>query len=614
MPRRLVLTSLLSLVPLAAAAPAASGAWFPADAIDGPNADVVSLGGIDMSRDGWGALVYIRRDGGVPHVFVSRQIGGSWRPPERVDPGVDAAATDAAIAVVDDFRMAIAWTAGGRLYGALSTGGDQPQPLGAPTLLFEHPAGKAADPAIDMGINGTAYVTYTAPGGGGTDVRAVRLQGTGWEHVGPGLDIDGNQAAGPSKVAVSAEGNAVATWTENHQDGRRRVYARRVTGLTPSAAPQELSLPHFAGGLGGHADSPDIDIEDDGSYAWVSFRQDFGGVSRSLARRLVGSRFEDAAAIDGGNASALPRIQMCGRGYGQAVVDIGGATAGAHLDDTAFSGAGRLDSLGSAAASEPIVATSERRDPNIAVAWRRDGGGGNGSVRARHRVDKKTPFEPEAELSRPEFGPVPSGEMAIAGDRLGNFAVAMIQGTPDARRLAIAAYDRPPPRPYPLGSRRYQRRKRPEFRWRPGIELWGEQRYKVSVDGQELGTESGTLFLSPRTLSEGTHSWRVTAVDQRGQATQSREAFVRVDSRKPRVRVTVSGKRKRGRALKVSVRARDTRGSGVRSVQVRYGDGGRTSLRRSVHRYGRGKYTLTVRVSDRAGNVTRKRVRLRIRR
>lgn len=619
MPRRPALIAGLSIAILAAVAPAASARWFPAEPIDGPNPDVVSLGGIDMARDGAGGLVYIKRDGGVPHVFLARHLGGRWEPPQRVDAGVEAPATDAAIAVADDFRLAVVWIAGGALYGALSTGGDRPQPMGAPALLYQDPSGEVSDPAIDMGINGTAYVTFTAT----SDVRAMRLEETLWEHVPAPLDIVPGQVAGEgagaSKVVVSAEGNAVAVWGETASDGRRRVYSRRVTGLAPSVAPQELSLTDFEGQPGGHADSPSIDIEDDGSFAWVAFRQDFGAASRTVARRLVGSRFEAASAIDGGFSSVQPRIAMNGRGTGEAVVDVSGQTAGIRLNDKAFLRSGRLDSQGSAAPSAPRVGTSERRDPNIAVIWRRDAGGGDASVRGRYRDKRRTPFEPEAELSRPELGPVPAGALALAGDRVGNFVAAMMQGPPAktartaARTIAVAAYDRPPPRAFPYSSSRYQRRRRPEFQWRAGTELWGEQSYKVFVDGRELGSETGTLLLSPLTLSEGAHSWRVMSIDQRGQTSMSREAFVRIDTRDPRVRVRVSGVRKRRRPLKISVHATDTRGSGVRSVEVRYGDGERTKRRRSVHRYGRGKYTLTVRAVDKARNVALKKVRLRIR-
>lgn len=618
MPRPILIAG-LSIAVLAAAAPAASARWFPADPIDGPSPDVQALGGIDLARDGAGGVVYIKRDGGVPHVFLARHQGGKWEPPQRVDGGVEAPASDAAIAVADDFRIAVVWVAGGALFGAISTGGDRPQPMGPPALLYQDPAGEVSDPAIDLGINGTAYVTFTAV----SDVRAMRVREGRWEHVAASLDIVQGQVAGEgsgaSKVVVSAEGNAVAVWGETASDGRRRVYSRRVTGLTPSAAPQELSLADFEGQPGGHADSPSIDIEDDGSFAWVAFRQDFGAASRSVARRLVGSQFEPASAIDGGIASSQPRISMNGRGLGEAVVDVGGQSAGIFLDDKTFLRSARLDSLGSATPSEPRVGTSERRDPNIAVVWRRDAGGGDASVRGRYRDKKSTPFEPEAELSRPELGPVPPGELALAGDRVGNFVAAMMQGPPAktaataARTIAVSAYDRPPPRAFPLTTNKFQGRRRPEFRWRAGTELWGDQSYKVFVDGRELGTETGTLLLSPQTLSEGAHSWRVMSIDQRGQTAMSREAFVRVDTRDPRLRVRVSGERKRGRPLRISVRATDARGSGVRRVEVRYGDGTRTGRRSSVHRYGRGKYTLTVRAVDKARNVALKTVRLRIR-
>ena len=100
------------------------------------------------------------------------------------------------------------------------------------------------------------------------------------------------------RVAVSAEGYAVATWGERHADGSTHVWGRRITGMNLSAVPQDLTLPD------GSADSPDIDIEDDGSFAWIVYRQLIGGVPRTLGRRLVGSQYEAPEFIDGGNAPA----------------------------------------------------------------------------------------------------------------------------------------------------------------------------------------------------------------------------------------------------------------------------------------------------------------------
>ena len=119
MNRRLILSVLLALLALAALPAAASAAWFPARApVDGPSPDIEKLGGVDLARDGTGGVVYLKRVDGAPHVFLSRFNGGQFRPPERVDNGIGAGASDAAIAAADVDRLAIVWTAGNRVYGS----------------------------------------------------------------------------------------------------------------------------------------------------------------------------------------------------------------------------------------------------------------------------------------------------------------------------------------------------------------------------------------------------------------------------------------------------------------------------------------------------------------
>ena len=114
-----------------------------------------------------------------------------------------------------------------------------------------------------------------------------------------------------SKVAVSADGVGVITWGEQGVDGRTHVLARKVFGMSLSTAPQDLTLP-----TGGSADTPDVDAEDDSSFAWVTFRQTIDGVSRTLARRQRGTAFDDAVFTDGGNAAVEPRVAISGRGEG----------------------------------------------------------------------------------------------------------------------------------------------------------------------------------------------------------------------------------------------------------------------------------------------------------
>ena len=612
--RPLLALTAAGLAAVALAPGAAHAAWFPAQSIDGPSADVKAVADVDIARDGTGGLVYLKREGGATHAYLSRMIDGAWLPVERVDAGLAGEVTGATVAAGDGRRLAIAFVSDGKLFGAIAPGAGQLAPLSPPQLLNEgSPEAPVSDPHSDLGINGTAYVTFAAAG----DVRAVRLQDSTWEGVPAALDVDQPQLAGNGtgrpKIAVSAEGNAVAVWGENAVDGRRRIYGRRVTGLVPSAAPQEISLPDFEGALGGPADSPDIDIEDDGSYAWVVFREVVGGLSRTITRRLVGSLFEAPVAFDGGGPADSPRFEMNGRGIGFAVAGAAGGTAvGALLDKTdAYQPPFRVDTLGSAASPAPAVAVSERRQ--VAVAWRRDpGDGGPATLQARFKSDE-APFDAETTLSVPEFGAVAGGP-EMSASKNGDVAVAFLQGPAEARRVMAGVYDDPPPAPAGRSTSRFQRRSKPRLVWAPGSELWGAPRYRVLVDGVEVGTTGATSLVVPTPLTEGPHRWSVQAIDLRGQVGASKDRLLRVDPTPPRVRVRVSGRRRRGQALRVIVAARDGRGSGVSTTRVDYGD--RTPVgsgRRTVHRYRRaGSYRLTVRVYDRARNVRRTTLRLRI--
>lgn len=608
----------LALCAAAGLASAALGAtahagWYPGESIAGPGAEIEALGDVDLAPDGSGAVVYLKREAGVPHVFLSRMIDGAFRAPERVDVGLDGPASAATVAAGSGRRLLVGFVSGGSLYGSFAPGGGRLEPLSAPQRLAAgSPESPATDPHSDVGVNGTGYLVFAARG----DVGAFRLDATTWEPVSSVLDVDPAQTAGEGagrpRIAVSAEGNAVATWAETRPDGRRRVFGRRITGLVPSAAPQEVSLPDLGGAPGGPADSPDIDVEDDGSFAWVVWRQDFGGRSRTVARRLVGSEFETPIAFDGGAPAGAPRFEMNGRGIGHAVAFGPASTVvGAFLDRTdTFGPPLRLDTLGGGGDPLPAVTVSERR--TVGVVWRREAGGTPAAVQARHKPDEQ-PFEPETTLSVPAFGPV-QGAAQVSTDKNGDFAVAFLQGPADARRLVAAVYDDAPAVPVLRSTSRFQRRSRPTLKWAPGTDLWGGQRYRVFIDDIEVGIASTNEFVVPTDLADGSHSWRVQAFDRRGQASDSRSRLLRVDTGPPRVKVRVKGERRGGRALRVIVSASDRPGSGVATVTVDYGDRTRVSReRRSTHRYRRGgTYRLRVRVRDRSGNVARRTVRLRI--
>jgi hypothetical protein len=612
MNRRLVLPVLLALLGLAAIPAAAPAAWFPAGVnppVDGPSPDIDRIGGVDLARDGTGGLVYLKRVDGTSHVFLSRFNGGQFRPPERVDNGVLTGASDAAIAATDANRLAIVWTAGNDVFASIVTGGPAPGPLVGPSQLFAGP-GPASSPAIDMSINGAAYASYTAPGPGGTDVRVSRLQDATWTTLGGPMDINPGAAAGlgagRSRVGVSAEGNGIVAWGESN-----KLFARRVTGVNPSASPQELSVSD-----GGRADSADIEIEDDGSFVWAVFRQDVGGGSRAVARRMLGSTFDPPVFLDGAPGSSAPRVAMNGRGQGLATFETpGGGVGGNVLYNDIFAPAQLLHSAASTAPPEPKPGASEHRE-NV-LAWRVADGGGGASIKGRLQPEPTKPFDPEVELSRPDLGSVPAGEFAVAGDRLAGFAVAMVQGPPASRAITVALHDRLPGRPGAIARSAWQSSRRAKLEWRPGRDLWGPQRYRVVVGGKVVGETTGSSLRPKQGLSAGRPiTYQVIAIDSRGQESPSRTRRVRFDNVAPKFKVGIRGKRRAGRALRVIVRPKDRKGSGVRLVKVRYGDSTRVVKQRKRfggrHVYRRGRYTLKVTVYDVAGNRRIKKVKLRI--
>jgi hypothetical protein len=590
--RRLVLllTAALALGPAARA----HAAWYPAGAIDGPNADVVEVGGVDLARDGTGAVVYIRRDGGVPHVFVSRLFGGVWQSPVRVDPGLGAA-SEAKIAVGDGNRIAVVWVSEGNVYAVSTATSATPAPFSGVSQIGG-PNAKSVD--VDLGVNDAAYAVWQQSG----DVLAARLQDAAWSALPAPVDINQADQSGTGalrpRVAVSAEGYAVATWGEITD--RARVYARRLTGLNLSQYPQQVSQDAD----GGAADSPDIDIEDDGSFAWVVYRQDTAGGSRSFARRLVGSQFEPMSPIDGGVPTTDPKIDMSGRGAGEAVAQtFDNGVMGSLLDRDVFETAFLLGS--SPTPSKPEVAASDRG--NLAIAWR-------SGPEAHARVKPyREPFEGDAVVSNPALGPVADPGVFIGGDRVGDFAVAMVQGTEGAKALTIAVFDDPPTSPYIGKAEAYKRKTRPELRWRPGTDLWGEQTYRVFMDGVQIGQTKASSFVPATPLKTGRHQWYVQAVDLRGQTAQSRERTMKLDATAPTLSVRVDGKRARGSTLKIRVVAKDRGGSGLDHTTIDFGDRSATTRSRKVtHRYRAGTFTLKVAAVDKAGNVKRKEVKLRI--
>lgn len=609
MRRPLLLTVLFALAILPAA-PAQAG-FFAGDAIDGPSADIRALGDLDLARDGTGALAYVKRVDGADHVFASRFEGGVFQPPERLDAPLGTASSQPVVGAAAGGRLVVVFVSGGAVHGvARVPGGD----WSAPAAL-----GPGSDPAVDLSINGTAYTSFTAGG----DVRVARLdrRSNAWGLVEQPADVDPARAAGGaggrSRVAISADGVGVVTWGE-----AGRVYARKMFGGVLSSAPQDLTPATFEDRVAVASDLPDIDAEDDSSYAWVVFRQRFAdGGTRILARRQRGTSFDAPVAVDaaGGESTSGPRIDLNGRGV--AIATTSGAESGqpmwAATDRDLFGAGGRLFVPSAVAPAAVVPAIAENNDGLIGAVL--GAAGEPPYVRVQTIDDRK--LGPDRTLSRPELGAVAPGlGFDVAADRASGAVVAWVQGGAEDRRVVAGYLDRPPGFFAGYTSQRCCQPALARLSWQPSFNLWGAVRYVVVVDGKPVGETTETSLQLSAPLTAGTHRWQVHAFDARGQGKRTRSRTMRVDADAPSL---VVGYARKGRVVTLSVRARESgvvgrTATGVRSIVVSWGDrtkGARgTKSVRVSHRYQRGgSYPLQITASDRAGNQRTSRRTVRVR-
>lgn len=608
----------VALLPVASA----HAGTFPGEVIDGPSADILSVGGVDVdAADGTGGTIYLRNDGGVPHAFVSRVVDGSWQAPERVDGAFAGAASEPIIAAGSGGELVAAWITDTTLYASVKP--SAAAPWGAPQAV----GGPARYPAIDMGYNDNAYMVWNSGG----DVVAARLgRGqTQFAMVNGPLDLDpahpaGTQANLRPSVAVSAEGLALFAWGELFGDGHTHVVARRVFGLDPSPVPADLNVDTLDSRAGGDADGPSASIQSDSSFGWVAFRQAFTGGDgsvrlRGIARHMRGSAFETPVVVDGqtwdGPDAGLPSMELSGGGNGFAATPLadgtlwGDSVSPSGIDENAVFNpfATHLDSAPVSQPSPPTAVYTE--DKTGIVAWPAADG------QMRMRVINGTEFQPEAQITKPDFGPVDfSAGVAAAGDRYLNAAVVAIQGSGDQRRLTAAMLVKEPGGFSPLSSSRWFSTPPARLSWREPTHTWGKLTYTVEIDGQDVGTTTKLSFpTAGLNLPEGTHLWRVIATDQRGQTSATPTRFLKIDTEAPNVTISVSGARTHGGTTTVVARVIDTR-SGLFKTTISFGDGTTVVARTAHHVYTRkGRYTITVTGEDKAGNVTVEHRTLRIR-
>lgn len=628
-PRLLILCAFYALL---SAAPASAEVLVRGKTIDS-GTGVQRLGGFGVSRDGSGAVVYLKSVDGEDHVFSSRLTSGAWSAPQQLDGGLTGSSSAPAVTVGDGGLVLVAFVNAGRLITVNRP--SAASPWSAPRVLFAGPVGSG--PSLDLSIRNKAYLTFASNAGGNSDVRVASFRSGAWSLTPAPLDAeptsDAGAGTGRPRISSAGSGLAIVVWGE-----RGGVYARRVWDAQPSTSVARADLPSLGGDISQGADSPEVASPYDDSYAQVAYRQSFappgGGpaTSRVILTRLRGGQFESPPILADGNppagsdGAAAPRLVGNGSGFGLlATTRQSSHQAYSQLlrrRDPVM----RLDSGTSNAPAFPVVALSGNTQG--LVAYQHDDGTPAPEIRGRRALLSGAgelsggAYAPEQTLSDPVDGPAQADRgLEASADGRGDLLVAYAQGLDAARRISVSYYDAAPGGFTITSGERFQNSARPLLTWSQAADLLDPVSYEVALDEANAFTVRGLAARPPAPLSDGVHTLGVTAIDSLGQRTPTGQRLVKVDTRPPRVRVSVRGPRQAGRNLRFTVGATDppavfgTPTSGVAKVIIAFGD---RTPRRVVHRsilrpYARtGTYRVLVTVLDRAGNVTRRSTVVRI--
>jgi hypothetical protein len=589
--------------------------------IDGPSADIQSLNGMSIARDGTGALVYLKDVLGVPRVFVSRLSGGAFGPAVQADAGLVGASSQPVVASGPGGLLLVAFVNGGTLYVAQAA--SSAAALGAPAALL----GGAINPSISISNYGKAYLAFTDTGGsGGGDVRtAYYFQGQ-WALESSPLDATPSDRAGTGTgrpdVVAAGDGVGIVAWGE-----AGHIYTRRVTRTTPSGVVEQADPPTFAGWSEVSADHPSISAGGDSTYAAVAFAAQLANgsatQSRVLMNRLHGSQYDGPWAADGavtGAAEGADQPQAAVTEYGRGFITSETDQTHQLFADTVGTNDSpgeiqRVDSLPNGGASDAVPATAGLVS-NL-IAWQQTPGvAGTAEIRIRYASDGAD-LGPEQVVSDPSLGATNADAgLVAAGDVAGDAAIAWVQGTGSSTRIVAVQLFQAPGGFVASNRFRYATTATPVFAWSQAAELWGPPTYALQIDGAPAGQTTATQMIAPQPLTNGRHTYQLQAINQAGLATTARPATIFVDTVPPHVTWKLTGTSIVNTREQLRVAYTDpppaglpsTAASGVDKVYVRWGDGSpRARIRRTTasHVYARIRsYTITLTLTDRAGNKT----------
>ncbi len=650
--RVVLAVGLAAILLLAVRAPLAHAVILPAQTIDGPAEGIVGLGGVAMAEDGTGGLVYLKRVEGVPHVFVSRYVGGRWLAPIRVDRCLPSSGNPSAtseehcetpfaaswprIGAAEGGELVVVWatpfaTKAGRpvyeLLGALLGPGSSQ--FGQAMIVdpdIEEATGTS--PALAVSSTGQADIVYRVvetavsnvpllrPGDVVEQVRVAHFDGRRWSGLGainrdPGVSMRAPTQANAPQLAIGPTGNGVVVWQEPDVEGVARIWARRLFStaldyVLPVTATTFNGVP-----ISQDADAPSVAISRLGQ-AEAAYRQAAGPGSPLPGPRIFvntlpdgesenGSEFTGASvadsAVPGGEAAQIgpPSVDIDERRDVRLLYDSNGTPRVLEGTNRTLSAALLLGPPFTG--SETSAASVMNPSGGGLSAWPSADPQGDPAVAVRE--DFPDGAVQTALLSGGAGGEV--AELAVGRSGLGDGLVAFRQGQLGNAAIVAAQATAPPVATILNPPKGWVKPSRAAVSWQPAVSADGPLTYHVVLDGRSLAVPAGSreLRLDPLGLGSGRHRIQVLATDADGAATLSAPSTLLVDGVPPTVRIV------RARGGGVVVRVLD-RYSGVdaRAVVVSFGDGGSAHGRtRFVHRYARpGVYRVTIQVRDKLGN------------
>jgi PKD domain-containing protein len=635
---RTAFAALLVLLALAAVeARPVRAVILPAVTIDGPSEDIVGFGGAAVAQDG-GGIVYLKRVGGVAHVFVARYVDGRFAAPLQVDYEDPFAASWARIGAAENGELIVIWATpfatrkGKPVYELLgSTLGPGASAFG-PAMIVDPNIEEATGTSPDLAVTttGQADVVYRVIENsvtnipllrGGDAVEQVRLahfNGQRWSGLGainrnPGASMRPPTASNAPQLALGPTGNGVVVWQEPDVEGVARIWARRIFGASLDYVLPVSAVTFNRAPIADDADAPSVAFSRLGQ-AEVAYRQGAGAGSPLPGPRVFlntlpdgesadGSQFVGATVADSqvpGGAGALvgpPSVDIDEKQNLRLLYDSNGTPRVIEGDGKGLSG---TLSLGPPfAGAEPIAASVMNPEGGGVSAWPSAEAQGHPAVGVRE--DFPGGAVQTALVSGGAGGEV--AELAVGRSGLGDGLIAFRQGQLGNAAIVAARATAPPQHFVLTAPKGWAKPSRATVSWLPAPSANGPIRYRVLLDGRPQGpySRSLSLRLSTRGLSSGSHSVQVLATDIDGQSTLTPPTALKLDGAPPRVTVM---RAMAGRGVRVRVSDPDS-GVAKRNVRVSFGDGATAQRRARIsHRYARpGVYRVTVRVRDKAGNV-----------